>query len=69
MKHYKYDLYTDEQLGALATKAGDVLELNVPSASGFTWGRHKVLAIDMADAKEYNGKHYTRVTLELESMD
>jgi len=43
--------------------------LNVPSASGFTWGRHKVLAIDMADAKEYNGKHYTRVTLELESMD
>jgi hypothetical protein len=67
MKHFKYDLYSDEQLSALSTKVGDVLELLVPEASGhFASGRHQVLAIEMTDAGEHQGKHYTRVGLELE---
>lgn len=67
MKHFKYDLYSDEQLSAFSAKVGDVFELLVPEASGhFVHGRHQVLAIEMADAGEHEGKHYTRIGLELE---
>jgi hypothetical protein len=71
MKHWKYDLYTDEQLSAITTRIDDILTLDVPSFGTAkerktVRGRHRVLAIEQDDAGEYEGKHYTRVSLELE---
>jgi hypothetical protein len=68
MLHRKYDLYTDEQLAALQTKVGDILDLEVPTSrlGEIVRGRHKVLALEKRDIGEFEGKHYTQIELQLE---
>jgi hypothetical protein len=67
MTHQKTDLLTDEQLAAFKTAAGDVLTLDVPDSEGkLSRGEHVVTAVEIQDIGEYDGKHYTRVTLTLE---
>lgn len=67
MKHYKTDMLTDEEMAHFETKAGDVLNLNVPAGEGkFIYGEHAVIEVQIEDGGTNEGVHYTKVTLTLE---